>query len=46
MKYLSADQLPLYLKLGRGLDQFISVGRYFEDVTLNFLETLIGVYFG
>jgi len=38
MKYLSADQLPLYLKLGRGLDQFISVGRYFEDVTFDWVR--------
>lgn len=38
MKYLSARQVGLNLKMGRELAQFIGVGKYFESTTFEWVR--------
>lgn len=38
MTYLTKDQLPLYLKMGRELTQFIGIGKYFESATFDWVR--------
>ncbi|WP_261924982.1 hypothetical protein [Shewanella sp. NFH-SH190041] len=38
MKYIPREKLKLYLKMGRELSQFISIGQYFDSVTFDWVR--------